>query len=100
MAPDLGAIAELGALKTDVPRANLVRYHGVLAPASTWRAAVVPSPAEERGRTDYEIHQEVCFSTEEPKRHGPESQPDSLRPDEQLHVSRSTRHQNLPCGGL
>ena len=30
-----------------IPRANLVRYHGVLAPASTWRAAVVPSPAEE-----------------------------------------------------
>ena len=30
-----------------VPRANLVRYHGVLAPASKWRAAVVPSPDEE-----------------------------------------------------
>mgnify|MGYP003729809509 CR=1 FL=1 len=30
-----------------IPRANLVRYHGVLAPASKWRAAVVPSPDEE-----------------------------------------------------
>ena len=30
-----------------MPRANLVRYHGVLAPASSFRAAVVPRPDEE-----------------------------------------------------
>ena len=29
-----------------IPRANLVRYHGVLAPASRWRELVVPSDDE------------------------------------------------------
>ncbi len=27
------------------PRANLVTYHGVLAPAARWRSAIVPAPA-------------------------------------------------------
>jgi len=30
-----------------IPRANLVRYHGVLAPAAAWRSAVVPPTGEE-----------------------------------------------------
>jgi hypothetical protein len=30
------------------PRANLVRYHGVLAPAAKWREAVVPTDADRR----------------------------------------------------
>jgi hypothetical protein len=28
-----------------IPRANLVRYHGILAPAAAWRSAVVPQPS-------------------------------------------------------
>ena len=31
-----------------IPRANLVRYHGILAPAAAWRATVVPRPKDER----------------------------------------------------
>ena len=27
-----------------IPRANLIRYHGILAPAAAWRTAVVPAP--------------------------------------------------------
>lgn len=30
-----------------IPRANLVRYHGILAPAAAWRNAVVPRPIGE-----------------------------------------------------
>ena len=30
------------------PRTHLVTYHGVLAPASSWRDAIVPSPPSER----------------------------------------------------
>ena len=30
-----------------IPRANLVRYHGILAPAAAWRSAVVPRPIGE-----------------------------------------------------
>src|SRR5262245_29223184 len=29
------------------PRANTVRYHGVLGPAATWRPEVIPSPTPE-----------------------------------------------------
>jgi len=32
-----------------MPRANLVRYHGVFAPAAAWRADVVPRPPQEGG---------------------------------------------------
>ncbi len=32
-----------------IPRANLVRYHGVLAPAAKWRSKVVPK-ADDEGR--------------------------------------------------
>ena len=31
------------------PRANLVHYHGVLAPAATWRPRVVPAPVYDDG---------------------------------------------------
>ena len=48
----LGLMEKLAAL-VPIPRANLVRYHGVLAPASTWRAAVVPSPAEQSSPAHY-----------------------------------------------
>ena len=30
-----------------LPRANLVRYHGVLAPAAAWRSAIVPQATED-----------------------------------------------------
>lgn len=33
-----------------IPRANLVRYHGVLAPASAWRARIVPREDEGSAR--------------------------------------------------
>ena len=38
-------IEKLAAL-VPAPRVNLVRYHGVLAPRSAWRAAVVPAVRE------------------------------------------------------
>jgi len=31
-----------------IPRVNLIRYHGVLAPASSWRSAVVPKLEDEK----------------------------------------------------
>jgi hypothetical protein len=42
-------MAKLAAL-VPKPRAHLIRYHGVLAPASALRAAVVPSGRRRRGR--------------------------------------------------
>jgi hypothetical protein len=29
-----------------IPRANLIRYHGVLAPAAAWRSEIIPRPPE------------------------------------------------------
>jgi hypothetical protein len=41
----LDLIAKLAAL-VPPPRFNLVRYHGILAPASRWRSRIVPSDVE------------------------------------------------------
>ena len=46
-----------------IPRANLVRYHGVLAPASTWRAAVVPSPVVSQNSAGLDVHRSVRFGS-------------------------------------
>lgn len=40
-------IGKLAAL-VPPPRAHLVTYHGVLAPAANWRAAIVPGPSTSR----------------------------------------------------
>ena len=44
----MGLMERLAAL-VPIPRANLVRYHGVLAPAATWRSRVVPRRADDHG---------------------------------------------------
>jgi len=38
-------IAKLAAL-VPAPRVHLTRFHGILAPAAKWRAAIIPTPAE------------------------------------------------------
>ena len=39
------------AVLVPAPRANLIRYHGVLGPAAKWRAAIVPDPPDSDGAT-------------------------------------------------
>ena len=48
-AVDMGPLSRLCRLATSVPppRFHTVRYAGVLAPASTWRARIVPKPPPE-----------------------------------------------------
>jgi hypothetical protein len=42
-------LAKLAAL-VPPPRFNLVRYHGILAPAAGWRSAIVPFSVEDEDR--------------------------------------------------
>jgi len=43
----LELVEKLAAL-IPIPRANLIRYHGVLAPAASWRSAVVPKSEDKK----------------------------------------------------
>jgi hypothetical protein len=47
-----GELIEKLAALVPTPRANLIRYHGVLASHSSWRAFVVPSPLTEGARLE------------------------------------------------
>jgi hypothetical protein len=43
------------------PRTHLITYHGVLAPASSWRDAIVPSPPSERRSST------TCAAAQDPR---------------------------------
>ena len=40
------------AVLVPAPRSNLVHFHGILAPAAKWRAAIVPEPPAHDDETD------------------------------------------------
>jgi hypothetical protein len=59
--------ARLAAL-VPVPRANLIHYYGVLAPAAKWRASIVPASSEIESITDAcECEQHCTAKNERPR---------------------------------
>jgi hypothetical protein len=64
-------LARLAAL-IPPPRHPLVRFHGVLAPKSSWRKDVVPKPPTARGRERPARAAERCNARDKPVEHSPD----------------------------
>jgi hypothetical protein len=94
----LELLARLSAL-VPPPRYPLVRYHGVLAPRSSWRKAVVPRPpeAKAKGHTHEEHSKRAEHNAENPGRPANATRgddatrwPTAKRDDEALRSAKTT----------
>ncbi len=61
------------------PREHMVTYHGVLAPASSWRDAIVPASGESDDEPPTVAHPAPCAATPAPPRAAPPPAPEPSR---------------------